>query len=57
MKTVLITGGSRGIGAACVRKFAEEGCNVVFFYRDSSGDAEKISKETIMMILDIVSMF
>lgn len=46
MKTVLITGGSRGIGAACVRKFAEEGCNVAFFYRDSSGDAEKISKET-----------
>lgn len=29
-KTVFITGGSTGIGAACVRKFAHEGWNVAF---------------------------
>ncbi len=29
-KTVFITGGSTGIGAACVRKFTREGWNVAF---------------------------
>ena len=28
-KVVLITGGSRGIGAACARRFAAGGCKVV----------------------------
>ena len=37
-RVALITGGSRGIGAACVRLFAERGYAVVFLYR-SSGDA------------------
>ena len=27
-KTVLITGGSKGIGLACAQEFAAEGCNV-----------------------------
>ncbi len=31
-KTVLITGGSRGIGASCVKLFAEANCNVAFTY-------------------------
>lgn len=46
MKTVLITGGSRGIGAACVRKFTEEGCEAAFFYAQDDSAAEKVSKET-----------
>lgn len=46
MKTVLITGGSRGIGAACVRKFTEEGFGVSFFYKDSEEAAEEVSRET-----------
>lgn len=46
MKNVLITGGSRGIGAACVRKYAEEGFRVAFLYRDSADEAEKLSEET-----------
>ena len=39
---VLITGGSRGIGAACVRRFAKQGDDVVFFYRSSDAAAERL---------------
>lgn len=46
MKRVLITGGSRGIGAACVRKFTDEGCAVAFVYRNDDSAADRISKET-----------
>ncbi len=46
MKRVLITGGSRGIGAACVRRFAEEGNRVVFLYNKSEDEAMDLSMET-----------
>jgi 3-oxoacyl-[acyl-carrier protein] reductase len=46
MRTVLITGGSRGIGAATVRKFAENGDRVYFLYEKSREQAEEISRET-----------
>lgn len=46
MRKILITGGSRGIGAACVRKFAEEGAAVCFVYKSSHAEAEKLAKET-----------
>ena len=35
MKTVLITGGSRGIGKAIVEKFANENYNVILNYNKS----------------------
>ncbi|HIV79631.1 MAG TPA: SDR family oxidoreductase [Candidatus Avanaerovorax faecigallinarum] len=44
-KTVLITGGSRGIGAACVKKFASGGCNVAFLYERDDEAAKKTAKE------------
>lgn len=44
-KTVLITGGSRGIGAACVRVFAQAGWSVRFLYRQNSAKAEALSAE------------
>ncbi|MBE6701444.1 MAG: SDR family oxidoreductase [Ruminococcaceae bacterium] len=42
MKTVLITGASRGIGAACVKKFATENYNVVFLYKSNDTKAEEL---------------
>ena len=46
MKNVLITGGSRGIGAACVRKYAREGFDVTFLYENSDAAADKLVAET-----------
>lgn len=46
MKRVLITGGSRGIGAEIVRTFAAEGAVVAFFYRNRHEDAQKVANET-----------
>ncbi len=43
---VLITGGSRGIGAACVRAFAARGDRVAFVYRADRASAERIAAET-----------
>lgn len=41
-RTVLITGGSRGIGAACVSAFARAGWSVVFLYRRAEEAAEAL---------------
>ena len=45
-QTVLITGGSRGIGAACVRTFAENGWNTAFTYSKSREAADRLAEET-----------
>ena len=45
-KSVLVLGGSRGIGAAIVRRFADEGAKVTFTYGASQGAAEHLAKET-----------
>ncbi len=44
-KTMLITGGSRGIGAQIVRQAMEDGAQVVFTYRNSAGEAARLSQE------------
>lgn len=46
MMNVLITGGSRGIGAACVRAFCARGDRVAFLYRNSREKAEALQAET-----------
>lgn len=46
MKHVLITGGSRGIGAAAVRAFCAAGYQVTFFYEKDRASAESICAET-----------
>lgn len=42
MRNVIVTGGSRGIGAAVVRRFADNGDNVVFFYRSNDRAAAEV---------------
>lgn len=46
MSTVLITGGSRGIGAATVRAFAARGDRVYFLYERNHDAARSVSEET-----------
>ncbi len=45
-KSVLVLGGSRGIGAAIVRRFAADGAKVVFTYNGSQDAAEALAAET-----------
>lgn len=45
MKNILISGGSRGIGAEIVRKFAENGDNVIFLYKNSREKANEIENK------------
>ena len=46
MATVLITGGSRGIGAAAVRAFAARGDKVYFLYEKEHEKAKQVTDET-----------
>ncbi len=46
MKTVLITGGSRGIGREMVRRFARGGYAVAFVYHRSEKEAKALALET-----------
>lgn len=45
-KSVLVIGGSRGIGAAIVRRFAAEGASVTFSYAGSQDAATQLAAET-----------
>ena len=44
-KSILITGGSRGIGEACVRLFSEAGANVGFTFRTGKKSADSVIEE------------
>ena len=46
MRKILVTGGSRGIGAAVVKRFAENGDRVVFFYRSNGEAAVRVAEST-----------
>ena len=48
-KNVLITGGSRGIGAQIVRTAMEEGAQVAFTYLNSTNEAEQLGVEMTAM--------
>ena len=46
MKKVIVTGGSRGIGRACVELFSENGCAVAFIYCSNDDAADECSEST-----------
>jgi 3-oxoacyl-[acyl-carrier protein] reductase len=48
-KTALVTGGSRGIGEAIVRRFAEQGADVAFTYLSSEDRAKKVEADLIAL--------
>lgn len=46
-KTAVVTGGSRGIGAAICKKFADNGANIAFLYAGNTQKAEETKKELL----------
>lgn len=46
MRKILISGGSRGIGAACVRAFCAAGDAVAFLYRENDEAAAAVAAQT-----------
>lgn len=61
-KTVLITGGTKGIGKACAVAFAEQGANVIVTYahdevaaREAENELKKISKNVLLIKASITS--
>ena len=54
MKNVLITGASRGIGAECVRIFAEKGFNILLNYNSSEKEALNLKKEMNIKFPNVV---
>jgi 3-oxoacyl-[acyl-carrier protein] reductase len=50
---VLVTGGSRGIGAACARLFAELGADVIVQYKDDEASARAAAREIVRADLSV----
>ncbi|OUN45124.1 3-oxoacyl-[acyl-carrier-protein] reductase [Anaerotignum lactatifermentans] len=48
-KTAIVTGGSRGIGAAICKKFAEQGANIALLYAGNTQKAEETKAALLEM--------
>lgn len=55
-RTVIVTGGSRGIGKACCLEFAKNGANVIFTYQKNENEASKVEKEALQLKIKIKSV-
>lgn len=55
-RRALVSGGSRGIGAAIVRRLAEDGAAVAFTYQSSSQDAEALAAEAAQRGSTVVAL-
>ena len=53
METILITGGSKGIGKCLVENFAKDGYNVILNYNKSEKNAINLQKELLDLGYDI----
>lgn len=53
MNIALVTGGSRGIGAATVKKFARSGYAVILNYNNSVAKAEELQKQLLAEGCDV----
>jgi len=54
-KTLLVTGGSRGIGKKICYEFAQKGCDVIFTYVRSSTEAKKLENDLKGLGVDVIS--
>lgn len=56
MKTVLITGSSRGIGKAVARRLSKENYNIIINYNKSSDEAKQLEEELINLGASVISL-
>ncbi|OBR66840.1 3-ketoacyl-ACP reductase [Paenibacillus oryzae] len=54
--TVLITGGSRGIGSAIAKRFAAEGVNIVLHYLQSHEQANETARACMMLGANVMTI-
>ena len=54
-KTLLLTGGSKGIGKKICYTFAQKGCDIIFTYLRSSSDAKKVEKDLKELGVNVIS--
>ena len=55
-KAALITGASRGVGAATARQLANEGCQVAINYRSSSDEADQVRAEIEALGVKVITV-
>lgn len=54
MKTVLVTGSSKGLGASLIKEFAKNNYNVIICYNTSENEAFKLKNEINNVEVDVV---